>query len=128
HDEAEQQSESADQEPAHQQRPPIDASEIHRRQVGQYQAGLSAAPPDLLARRGLLDGLREQRPRTCERTQQQDQHDGTHKASLHTLGHLPSHKNADYNFSRGGNAMPPVRKILMPSSTVMSGKIARSRS
>ena len=128
----EEQAEHADDQPAHQQRPAVDATEIDRRQVRQHEAGFTAFGD---RRRRRLDRLREERHRDAGRRGQgghrassRTRTTDTSEASLYKHGHLTSHKRSNYNFSRGGSAMPPVRKILMPSSTAMSGNVTRSRS
>src|SRR5262245_13435141 len=62
------------------------------------------------------------------------------QGSLNAYAHLTSHKGPNYtrnSFARSasgdprmrdGSAIPPVRKMRIPSSTLMSGNVARSRS
>ena len=130
---AEQQAERADHEAAHQQRPAVDAVELDRRQVRQHQVRFAAAPlrrRRRCARPGLPAGpLRRAGTRAAAAI--------AARSSIGTItrrhklayghAHLTSHKSWDYTRTRGGSAMPPVRK-MMPSSTVMSGNVARSRS
>src|SRR5205085_7294520 len=61
----------------------------------------------------------------------EDEGTGAAPESLNAHNHstsLRTHKTRDYKRTLGGSAMPPVRKMRMPSSTVMSGNSARARS
>ena len=147
---AKQQAEARDEQARHQQRPAVHSTdEADRRQIGQHEAGLASAFTHS-RRRGLrLGGLAGGRfdlrcPRRAGRRHQGNKEKHGHQEAGHfyTHVHLTSlgHKDGDYTrkslagsppgvpFTRSGRAIPPVRKIRMPSSTVMSGNIARDRS
>ena len=144
-------------EPAHQQRSAVDhaAQEIDGRQIGKHQIGF---PTRLGRRRAAASGWAASATAPGAADHQGQQHnrdDQASKASLQRHSHLSfsyqlsavwisfqldRHKTPDYtrkSFTRssprqarilGGSAIPPVKKILTPSSTVMSGNVARSRS
>src|SRR5262249_13890560 len=131
--------ERADDEAAHEQRATVDAVKIDRRQIREDKARFAA---DFRLR--VLDRRRRGTARRKERREHARQQDGAapphklldrdHQTSRVTRrgpperGHYDRHKSPNYMRTLGGSAMPPVRKILMPSSTEMSGNTARLRS
>ena len=139
--EPEEQAQHADDQTGAEQRAPVDAVKLHRRQIRQLQVRFTAR----LRRAGRLRhrlafrlrGLRGRRARRDrQRHQYQERRNGTHQEPIDSRPHLTSQKIRIIPGSRrpvccdrgrsmprnvGGNAMPPVRKIRMPSSTAMSG-------
>ena len=138
---AEQQAERADAEAAHQQRPAVRSPRNStRRQIRQDEvslrrrscarrAGLSptgSGARSLRRRAACRQPSTAQRPSRPSRSRDHDRHA---RPSLEdSSGRSRSspdlaHKGADYTRTRraSGSAMPPVRKMRMPSSTVMSG-------
>ncbi len=142
-DQPEQQAERAHAETGHQQGAPVDAAEFDLRQIRKHEVHLAAARRRCSLRLGRRLH-RQRRPRRREdRTDddgEQDRGDQAPQDGRNGHAHLTSHKSSDYtrksltrscsplSRSRDGSAMPPVRKMRIPSSTVIAGNVARPRS